>query len=157
MQTLKIKSMRLRKFLYFSSAAVLLVGLSSSIWIYLAAKNKATGDSSYEFIGGFLYPAEGGNTKRYVHDLQLYGGNAAVLADDFMRWFAGLCYGGANLLRTPLASSPQLSPSCFSSLPGVPHPISAVPLTGQGGAGTTDTITPFHTSRRMAFARCADV
>jgi hypothetical protein len=55
--------------------------------------NNATSDSSYEFIGGFVYPAEGGNTKRYVHDLQLYGGNAAVLADEFIRWFNGLWRG----------------------------------------------------------------
>jgi hypothetical protein len=93
MHTLKIKSMRLRKFLYLSSVVILLVGLSSSIWIYLAAMNAATSDSSYEFIGGFVYPAEGGYTKKYVHDLQLYGGNAAVLADEFMRWFNGLWRG----------------------------------------------------------------
>jgi hypothetical protein len=93
MHTPMIKSMRVRKFLYASSAVVLLVGLSSSIWIYRAAMNEPTGDSSYEFIGGFMYPAEGGNTKRYVHDLQLYGGTAAVLADDFMRWFSGLWRG----------------------------------------------------------------
>ena len=93
MHTMKIKSMRLRKFLYLSSAVILLAGLSSSIWIYRAAMNAATSDSSYEFIGGFVYPAEGGNTKRYVHDLQLYGGNAAVLADEFIRWFNGLWRG----------------------------------------------------------------
>jgi hypothetical protein len=93
MHILKIKSMRLRKFLYVSSAFILLAGLSSSIWIYRAAINNAASGSSYEFIGGFMYPAEGGNTKRYVHDLQLYGGNAAVLADEFMRWFNGLWRG----------------------------------------------------------------
>jgi hypothetical protein len=93
MNTLKINSTRLRKVLYLSSAVILLVGLSSSILICRAALNEPPGDSSYEFIGGFMYPAEGGNTKRYVHDLQLYGGTAAVLADDFMRWFAGLWRG----------------------------------------------------------------
>ena len=46
-----------------------------------------------EFSGGFVYPGEGGYTKKYVHDLQLYGGNAAVLADEFMRWFNGLWRG----------------------------------------------------------------
>jgi hypothetical protein len=89
---MKIKSMLLRKILYLISAIILLVGLSSSILIYRAAVN-ATGDSGYEFIGGFVYPGEGGNTKKYVHDLQLYGGNAAVLADDIMRWFNGLWQG----------------------------------------------------------------
>ncbi len=93
MHTMKIKSMRLRKFLYLSSAVILLVGLSSSIVIYRATMNDSTTDSSYEFIGGFVYPGEGGYTKKYVHDLQLYGGNAAVLADEFMRWFAGLWQG----------------------------------------------------------------
>ena len=93
MHTMKIKSMRLRKILYLTGAVILLVGLSSSIWIYRAATTDAAGDSSYEFIGGFVYPGEGGYTKKYVHDLQLYGGNAAVLADEFMRWFYGLWRG----------------------------------------------------------------
>ncbi len=89
----KIKSMRLRKLLYLSSTVILLVGLSSSIWIYRAAMNASDGDSSYEFIGGFVYPGEGGYNKKYIHDLQLYGGKAAVLADEFMRWFYGLWRG----------------------------------------------------------------
>jgi hypothetical protein len=93
MLTTKIKNMRLQKILYLSSAIILLVGLSSSIWIYRAAMNDSTGDSSYEFIGGFVYPGEGGYTKKYIHDLQHYGGNAAVLADEFMRWFNGLWRG----------------------------------------------------------------
>ena len=93
MHPMKIKNMRLRKFLYLASAVVLLAGLSSSIAIYRAAMNDSTSDSSYEFIGGFVYPGEGGYTKKYVHDLQLYGGNAAVLADEFMRWFNGLWRG----------------------------------------------------------------
>jgi hypothetical protein len=93
MLIMKIRSMRLQKILYLSSAVILLVGLSTSIMIYRAAMNDSTGDSNYEFIGGFVYPGEGGYTKKYVHDLQLYGGNAAVLADEFMRWFNGLWRG----------------------------------------------------------------
>jgi hypothetical protein len=112
MHTPMIKSMRVRKFLYASSAVVLLVGLSSSIWLYLAAMNEPPGDSSYEFIGGFVYPAEGGNTKRYVHDLQLYGGNAAVLADDFMRWFAGL-WRGESLAYTVAFVTAAISLALF--------------------------------------------
>jgi hypothetical protein len=33
------------------------------------------------------------NTKIYKHDLEVYGGKAAVLADDFRRWFVGLWHG----------------------------------------------------------------
>lgn len=90
---MKIRSMRMQKLLYLGSAIILLAGLSASIMIYRAAMNKSTGDPGYEFSGGFVYPGEGGYTKKYVHDLQLYGGNAAVLADQFMRWFNGLWQG----------------------------------------------------------------
>jgi hypothetical protein len=90
---IKLKIMNLRKCLYLTSAVILLVGLISSILIYRAAMNDSTSDLSYEIVGGFVYPGGGGYTKKYVHDLQLYGGNAAVLADEFMRWFAGLWHG----------------------------------------------------------------
>jgi len=49
--------------------------------------------SGYEVIGGFIYPNAGEHSKKYVHDLELYGGKSAVLADDFMRWFAELWHG----------------------------------------------------------------
>lgn len=29
----------------------------------------------------------------YLHDLELYGGKANLLADELMRWFAGLWHG----------------------------------------------------------------
>ena len=33
------------------------------------------------------------NSKKYVHDLELYGGKANVLANEFMSWFVGLWHG----------------------------------------------------------------
>ncbi len=33
------------------------------------------------------------NSKRYLHEVKTYGGNASVLADQFMRWFEGLWHG----------------------------------------------------------------
>lgn len=90
---MKLKMMNLRKCLYLTSAVILLVGLISSILIYQAAMNDSASDLSYEIVGGFVYPGGGVYTKKYVHDLQLYGGNAAVLADEFMRWFTDLWHG----------------------------------------------------------------
>ena len=90
---MKLTIMRLRTCLYLTSTVILLVGLISSVLIYRAAMNDSTSDLNYEIVGGFVYPGAGGYTKKYVHDLQLYGGNAAVLADEFMRWFAGLWHG----------------------------------------------------------------
>jgi hypothetical protein len=89
----KTKTMRLRTWLYLCSAVILLAGLVSSILIYRAAVNDEAADSSYEVIGGFVYPGGGAYNKRYIHDLQVYGGNAAMLADRFTRWFFGLWHG----------------------------------------------------------------
>ncbi len=93
MNNMKLKSARLRTRLYLTSAVILLVGLVSAVLIYWTAMNDSTTDSAYETIGGFVYPSGGGYTKKYVHDLQLYGGKSAMLADEFMRWVTGLWHG----------------------------------------------------------------
>ena len=92
MHIMKLKNMSPRTLLYFTSAGILLVGLASAVLIYLAAMND-TSDSTYEIVGGFVYPGGGAYNKKYVHDLQLYGGNAAMLGDQFTRWLAGLWHG----------------------------------------------------------------
>ena len=88
-----METKRLRTYLYITSAAILLVGLVSAVLIYWAAVNQSSDDSGYEIVGGFMYPGGGAYNKKYVHELQVYGGNAAMLADRFMRWFAGLWHG----------------------------------------------------------------
>ena len=88
----KRKNMNLRKVFHLTSAGILLLGLASAVLFYISAIND-TSDSSYDVIGGFVYPGGGAYNKKYVHDLQLYGGNAAMLGDQFTRWFAGLWRG----------------------------------------------------------------
>jgi hypothetical protein len=120
MHNMKLKIMRLRTCLYLTSAAILLVGLSSSVLIYRAAINDSTSDSSYEIVGGYVYPGGGGYTKKYVHDLQLYGGNAAVLADEFMRWLTGLWHG-KSLSFVVAGIAFILSLGVFIAARNVPH------------------------------------
>lgn len=127
----KMNIKRLRTWLYLTSAVLLLIGLSSSIVIYRAAMNDSTSASSYEFIGGFVYPGEGGYTKKYVHDLQLYGGNAAVLADEFMRWFAGL-WRGESLAYTVGFITVALSLVLFLIARSAPSGIAGSPPDGAG-------------------------
>jgi hypothetical protein len=79
--------------LFLVSAAVLLVGLGSAVAIYLTAEEAPDGGQGYEVAGKFIYPAMQERSKKYQHDLELYGGKAAVLADDFNRWFDGLWRG----------------------------------------------------------------
>lgn len=90
---MKKKSTGLRTYLYVASAAILLAGAVSAVLIYLAALEEPNDEAGYEVVGGFIYPSSTENSKKYVHDLQLYGGQAAVLADRFMRWFSGLWHG----------------------------------------------------------------
>jgi len=90
---MKLKITNLQKTLYLVSVIVLLSGLSSAIVVYWTAADNTDSSSGYEVMGGNIYPTEPGNTKKYTHDLQLYGGTAAVLADEFSRWFKRLWYG----------------------------------------------------------------
>jgi hypothetical protein len=92
-QTMKKKSTGLRTYLYLTSAAILLAGVVSAVLVYRAALDEPNDEAGYEVVGGFIYPGATDYSKKYVHDLQLYGGQAAVLSDRFMRWFSGLWHG----------------------------------------------------------------
>ena len=63
------------------STIILLVGLSSALLIYQTAKDDSSSVQDFE------------NSKMYVHDLELFGGKANVLMNDFRHWFAGLWHG----------------------------------------------------------------
>lgn len=74
-----------QRYLYAVAAIIFVAGLGSAALIYLMA-----GDNQVnELIQGFE------NSKRYVHDLEVYGGKMNVLMDQFMRWFESLWRGKA--------------------------------------------------------------
>jgi len=89
----KCKSADLRICINLISAIILLVGLGMAIFIYQTADDDSSGVLGYQIIGGTIYPIMPENTKIYKHDLEVYGGKAAVLADEFRRWFIGLWHG----------------------------------------------------------------
>ncbi len=64
-------------------ATILILGLGSAILIYLFAEPVPGSPLGYE-------PEE---SKRYVHDMLLYGGKANLLASEFIQWFDGLWHG----------------------------------------------------------------
>jgi hypothetical protein len=47
----------------------------------------------YEEGNGSVYPVRPEDSKKYLRDLELYGGKANVLTDEFRRWFIGLWHG----------------------------------------------------------------
>ncbi len=83
----------IRTCLNLLSAVILLVGLGSATWIYQQAGNAPYGALGYENEGGTLYPVMPEDSKSYQRGLQLYGGTANVLADEFRRWLGGLFQG----------------------------------------------------------------
>jgi hypothetical protein len=89
----KWTSAYLRIYINFISSIIFLVGLGTAIFIYQTADSDSSGVLGYQIIGGSIYPIMPENTKIYKHDLEVYGGKAAVLADEFRRWFIGLWHG----------------------------------------------------------------
>jgi len=69
--------------------AILAVGFGAALVAFFAAPSRPQNPLGYD-------PLE---TKKYLHDLQLYGGTANVMAAEFREWFAGLWYG-RNLAYT---------------------------------------------------------
>jgi hypothetical protein len=67
----------------YVTTAILVIGFGTAIAVYVAAGARPENPLGYE-------PLE---TKKYLHDLELYGGTANVLAAEFREWFAGLWYG----------------------------------------------------------------
>lgn len=90
---MKREKTNLRTRLYLISAIILLFGLSSSICIYVRNENASANILGYEIVGGKAYLVTPENSKMYVHDLKLMGGNTAVLADEFSSWFISLWHG----------------------------------------------------------------
>ncbi len=87
--------MRMAKYkrLYVICAVILVLGLASSAAIYVAADREQEEGQQYEIIGGKIYPGGNERSKAYRHNLEVFGGKAAVLADDFNRWFESLWQG----------------------------------------------------------------
>jgi len=83
----------LRESLILIGAIIMLVGLGSAVLIYQSAGDDSDNVLGYEIIGGSAYPIRPEDSRTYRRDLELYGGKAAVIADDFSRWFVGLWHG----------------------------------------------------------------
>jgi hypothetical protein len=74
-------------------AIFLLVGLGGAILIYRTAQNDSNSVLGYEVGDGSAYPVRPEDSKKYLRDMELYGGRANVLMDEFRRWFIGLWHG----------------------------------------------------------------
>ena len=69
--------------LQLGALVVLVLGLASALGMYLAADDAPASAALAEMHG----------SKPFVHQLERFGGKAAVMFDQFNRWFAGLWEG----------------------------------------------------------------
>ena len=90
---MKAKIPNLPTCLNLLSAFILLVGLGFATWIYQRAENAPYGALGYVNEGGILYPVMPEDSNSYLRGLELYGGTANVLVDEFRRWLAGFFQG----------------------------------------------------------------
>jgi len=79
--------------LYLSSVLILAFGVCGAILIHLTAVDGPNTVEGYVIANGVAYPIELTHSEAYVHELQRFGGKAAVVFDEFHRWFAALCQG----------------------------------------------------------------
>ena len=88
-----VRSMRRRLMIW--SVVVAAVGLSTALVIYLTVGPGREADENFQIliVDGQIYRIPLADTKMYRRDLQRFGGNAAVVFDDFNRWFVGLWRG----------------------------------------------------------------
>ena len=90
---MKWKILDLYTCLNLISVIILLIGLGSAILIYRTVEDTPYGVLGYEEGGGTVYPIMPEDSKQYLRGLELYGGKANVLMDQFRRWFIGLWHG----------------------------------------------------------------
>ena len=91
---------------------ILLTGLLAAAAIYLTAPEDSSDVLGYEIIDGNAYAITASDSKMYRHDLERFGGKAAVLADDLNRWFSGL-WRGKRLATTVAVLSVVLALGFF--------------------------------------------
>ncbi len=88
-----MKTSHLPTFLRTLGVVVLVAGLAGAGLVYVLAKNQSSNAIGYAQGDGTMYPIMPEDSKMYQRDLEMYGGKAALLMDDFRRWFASLWHG----------------------------------------------------------------
>src|ERR1700681_1370767 len=67
----------------FGGRVILAIGFAAAVVIYLTAQPPPENPLGYDPL----------DTKKYLHDLEVYGGKANVLAAQFSEWIGGLWHG----------------------------------------------------------------
>lgn len=83
----------LKKRLRLICLIILVAGLCGAMLIYLFAEDIPDESIGYEIVNGIVYPLATRDSKKYRREVERFGGKAALLFDDFNRWFSELWHG----------------------------------------------------------------
>ncbi len=97
-------------------ALILTLGFSAAIVIYVTAATRPAGLEGYD-------PED---SRRYLREMELYGGKANVLASEFRQWFATLWHGRTLAFTVALLTVLLALAVLFFAVP-VPSTISHSP------------------------------
>lgn len=79
--------------LYLAALAVLGFGMLVAVLVYNSAEDVPEVAVGYIVVDGMKYPIAASESRRYQRNLEMFGGKASVLFDEFTRWFGGLWQG----------------------------------------------------------------
>ena len=112
--------MTTKRRLYLIGTIILLAGWIGAAAIYATAADENSDALGYEFVDGVAYPIPAYESKKYRHDLERFGGKAAIMADDLNRWFAGL-WVGRHLAYTLATLASGAALACFVAARRLPR------------------------------------
>ena len=112
--------MTTKRRLYLIGTIILLAGWIGAAAIYATAADENSDALGYEFVDGVAYPILAYESKKYRHDLERFGGKAAILADDFNRWFSEL-WVGKHLAYTLATLASGAALACFVAARRLPR------------------------------------
>jgi hypothetical protein len=85
----------LKQRLRLSCLIILVAGLCGAMLIYLLAEDIPDDSLGYVIVNGTVYPLATRDSKKYRREVERFGGKAALVFDDFNRWFTERWQGKA--------------------------------------------------------------
>lgn len=79
--------------LYLAALAALGFGMLAAVLVYNGSADVPEEAVGYIVVDGMKYPIAANESRRYQRNLEMFGGKASVLFDEFTRWFGGLWQG----------------------------------------------------------------
>jgi hypothetical protein len=83
----------MRRRLHLACIAILVLGLTSAGLIFALAEEAPEAAASYRIVDGQVYTVPQAASRKYVSQLERFGGKPAVLFDELIEWFWALWRG----------------------------------------------------------------